>query len=87
MANGKLRLKGGETLGPDNFRAFAAAVVQKYADKDMIADAMIWGQILACYEAALTKAWAEGAMRARGADIDTLGLESLLAGNPYKKIE
>ncbi len=84
MADPKLRRRGGEALGPDNYREFATAVIKKYKDKDMIADAMIWEQIIACYEAALTKAWAEGATRARGADMDTLGLEALLAGNPYK---
>ena len=93
MAKGSQQLRGAaivDTLGDANFREFAPKVIQKYLDRDMIADAMIWAQIVKCYEAKLAQdreqAWREGALRARGADMDSLGLESLLEGNPYKRI-
>ena len=48
------------TLDENNFRAFAKQAIQKYFDKGMLVDGMLWGQIIAHYEKALEATGAHG---------------------------
>ena len=43
-------------LGPDNYKDWAKAVIERYGREGMIVDAMVWGRIIALYEEALAAA-------------------------------
>jgi hypothetical protein len=48
------------TLDENNFRAFAQHAIEKYFDKGMFVDGMLWSRIIALYEKALEKQGTHG---------------------------
>lgn len=40
-----------EELDKSNYREFAKKAIQKYLDKNMLVDAMVWSKIIGFYEA------------------------------------
>lgn len=46
-------LKDGDVLSDENYRRFAQKAIEKYSQKEMLIDAMMWSQIIGRYEKAL----------------------------------
>ena len=51
------------TLSESNYRDFAKRIIEKYSEKNMIIDALLWAQVIGFYEAALENAAFEQSMR------------------------
>ena len=49
------KIKKDDNLNESNFQVFAQKVVEKYMEKDMMLDGMLWGQIVNYYNKALSK--------------------------------
>jgi hypothetical protein len=42
-----------EVLSDENYRRFAQKAIEKYAEKGMVIDSLMWSQVIGRYEAAL----------------------------------
>lgn len=56
MNGTKAKKRPKPALSRKNFRGFARKVVERYAANGMLADALVWGEILDLYEAELKEA-------------------------------
>lgn len=48
-----MKTRANDTLNETNFREFARKAIEKYEQKGMLIDAMLWGAIIGYYERAL----------------------------------
>jgi hypothetical protein len=62
------KLKAGATLDETNFQEFARRIIEKYEERRMPVDLMLWSRIIDLYDAALEKAKAASGVNSRGAD-------------------